>query len=73
MEFNYFLRKVQVANIYYIGILKEKYTLLKEIHIQVNQRTNMKFIMDWIFACYILHNVFVNLDDIWAIELTKIG
>lgn len=63
-KINYYLAKVKVINKYWIRIIKDQWILVSEICIQLNQKIKMKFIIDWIFACYILYNMFVDLDNI---------
>ncbi|EFP83231.2 uncharacterized protein PGTG_09184 [Puccinia graminis f. sp. tritici CRL 75-36-700-3] len=70
VEFNYCLAKSRVRNEHAIGVLKARWSSLKEMRLHLYRPTDMQAYIHWIYACIILHNMLASLDDTWR-DLTS--
>jgi len=68
-HFNDVVSRVRVLVENAIGILKAKFQSLKGLRTVVCSEKDMKFIIDWITVCVILHNR--TIDDTWANDLME--
>lgn len=66
-NFNYHLAQSRVRIEHAIGILKGRFSSLRELRSQLKNRDEMKATIQWITACLILHNLLANLKDQWNI------
>ncbi|KAI7945494.1 hypothetical protein MJO29_011882 [Puccinia striiformis f. sp. tritici] len=66
IEFNYCLAKSRVRNEHTIGILKARWSSLKEMRLHLFKPEHMQEYIRWIYACIILHNMLASLGDAWV-------
>ena len=64
-DFNYRLAQSRVRIEHAIGILKGRFSSLREIQSQIRNRDEMKAIIKWIISCIVLHNLLADLKDQW--------
>ncbi|KAL6557491.1 hypothetical protein OROMI_017841 [Orobanche minor] len=64
-EFNYVLVKARVRNEHTIGILKGRWSCLREHRQQIKSSSDIEAIIQVSTACVILHNMLANLGDSW--------
>ncbi|KAL6572926.1 hypothetical protein OROHE_002402 [Orobanche hederae] len=64
-EFNYLLAKSRVRNEHNIGILKGRWSCLREHRQQIRSANDVQAIIRVSTACVILHNMLANLGDSW--------
>ncbi|KAI0995168.1 hypothetical protein K3495_g13013, partial [Podosphaera aphanis] len=64
-EFNYLVAKSRVRNEHCIGMLKGRWTSLRELRLRVDKDEDMEHICEWIAVCCILHNLLADLGDEW--------
>ncbi|KAI0995832.1 hypothetical protein K3495_g12349 [Podosphaera aphanis] len=60
-EFNYLVAKSRVRNEHCIGMLKVRWTSLRELGLRVDKDEDMEHICEWIAVCCILHNLLADL------------
>lgn len=65
-EFNYCVAKARVRNEHCIGILKGRWSSLRELRLQLINKEDMQHIIDWSVCCAILHNMLADLGDQWT-------
>lgn len=65
-RFNLLFSKARVVNEHTIGILKNRWASLKGLPHQIQKEEELKYVNDWILACVVLHNMLMEMDDIWA-------
>lgn len=64
-DFNMCVAHVRVVNEHTIGVLKNRFSSLQEVCIQVNNDEDVKRVNLWIAACTVLHNILMELNDVW--------
>jgi len=57
------LARLRVKSEHTIGSLKRRWGSLKELRVGLASDAHFYFAMDWIVACYVLHNVCVARGD----------
>ncbi|KAI7934703.1 hypothetical protein MJO29_015966 [Puccinia striiformis f. sp. tritici] len=65
VNFNYYLAQSRVRIKHAIGILKGRFSSLREIRTQLRSRSKGKAAVKWIISCLILHNLLADLKDQW--------
>jgi len=65
-DFNYCLSKSRVRVEHCIGILKSRWSSLREMRQQLRNKNEMSIFTSWVSACCILHNMLANLGDAWS-------
>eukprot|EP00644_Phytophthora_capsici_P013820 jgi/Phyca11/119893/e_gw1.40.258.1 len=63
--FNTCVAHVRVVNEHTIGVLKGRWSSLKELRIQLNKKEDMRRLLDWVNACVVLHNMVITYGDDW--------
>ena len=64
-NFNYHLAQSQVWIEHAIGVLKGRWASLREMQNQLQNPKDMKFLINWIITCVILHNLLADIKDEW--------
>jgi hypothetical protein len=62
-DFNYCLAKSRVRVEHCIGILKSRWSSLREMRQQLRSKKEMNILTSWVAACCILHNMLAKLGD----------
>jgi len=65
-EFNTCVAHARVVNEHTIGVLKNRWSSLKELRTQLNGDENLDSILRWITACITLHNLMIDFADEWS-------
>ena len=65
VDFNYHLAQSRVRIEHAIGILKGRFSSLREMRTQIRNRKEMKVAIKWIISCVVLHNLLADLKDQW--------
>ncbi|KAG1699902.1 hypothetical protein DVH05_012341 [Phytophthora capsici] len=58
----------RVVNEHTIGVLKGRFSSLRELRIQIREKEDMKKILFWVNECVVLHNILLSLNDEWSSE-----
>ncbi len=58
-KFNKYFSRFRVRIEHCFGILKERFSSLKELRVRVKDISSHKFVCSWIMACCILHNILI--------------
>lgn len=66
--FNYYLAHSRVRNEHCIGVLKGRWQSLKELRNRLQNDEGMERICHWVFACCVLHNIMVHINERWTEE-----
>ncbi|KAF4042005.1 DDE superfamily endonuclease [Phytophthora infestans] len=64
-DFNKCVAHVRVVNEHTIGVLKERWSLLRELRVQIRQNEDMNRVLLWLCACVVLHNMVLLFGDDW--------
>ncbi|POW16308.1 hypothetical protein PSTT_01455 [Puccinia striiformis] len=64
-EFNYCVAKARVRNEHTIGILKARWSSLREMQLHLYIRRHMREVVSWLYSCVVLHNMLAQLGDQW--------
>ncbi|ETN13040.1 hypothetical protein PPTG_22447 [Phytophthora nicotianae INRA-310] len=64
-EFNNYLAMSRVRNEHAIGILKGRWSSLRELRNQLRSEQEMTQLIDWAIGCCVLHNMMARLGDGW--------
>ncbi|KNF01695.1 hypothetical protein PSTG_05122 [Puccinia striiformis f. sp. tritici PST-78] len=64
-EFNYCVAKARVRNEHTIGILKARWSSLREMRLHLYIRRHMREVVSWLYSCVVLHNMLAQLGDQW--------
>eukprot|EP00644_Phytophthora_capsici_P005192 jgi/Phyca11/96240/e_gw1.1.1194.1 len=64
-EFNNYLAMSRVRNEHAIGVLKGRWSSLRELRIQLRWKEEMTYLIDWAIGCCVLHNMMARLGDGW--------
>lgn len=64
-EFNFYLAKSRVRNEHAIGVLKSRWSTLREMRNQLRNKAEMEYFIDWVLGCCVLHNMLAKLCDTW--------
>ncbi|GMF27024.1 unnamed protein product [Phytophthora fragariaefolia] len=67
-DFNTCVAHVRVVNEHTIGVLKGRWSSLKELRIQIRKKTDMERITLWFTGCVVLHNMLIAFEDEWTDE-----
>ena len=65
VDFNYRLAQSQVRIEHAIGVLKGRFSSLRELRTQIRNLKEMKVTIKWIISCVVLHNLLADLKDQW--------
>ena len=65
VDFNYRLAQSRVRIEHAIGVLKGRFSSLRELRTQIRNRKEMKVTIKWIISCVVLHNLLADLKDQW--------
>ena len=65
VNFNYRLAQSRVRIEHAIGVLKGRFSSLRELRTQIRNRKEMKVTIKWIISCVVLHNLLADLKDQW--------
>ncbi|KNZ62457.1 hypothetical protein VP01_12686g1, partial [Puccinia sorghi] len=65
VNFNYHLSQSQVRIEHAIGILKVRFSSLRELQTQIRNHKEMKDTIKWIISCVILHKLLEDLRAQW--------
>ena len=64
-KFNTYLAKSRVRNEHAIGILKGRWSSLREMWNQLQSPKELNYFIDWVIVCVLLHNMLAKIDDEW--------
>eukprot|EP00644_Phytophthora_capsici_P002773 jgi/Phyca11/573723/estExt2_Genewise1.C_PHYCAscaffold_550104 len=64
-EFNNYLAMSRVRNEHAIGVLKGRWSSLRELRNQLRSQEEMTHLIDWAIGCCVLHNMMARLGDGW--------
>lgn len=64
-KFNTYLAKSRVRNEHAIGILKGRWSSLREMRNQLRSPKELTSFIDWVIVCVILHNMLAKIGDEW--------
>jgi hypothetical protein len=63
IKFNYCIAKAQVRKKRTIGILKGRWVSLQELRLALQTKRDMQNIIQWVNACFTLHNMLAQLGN----------
>jgi hypothetical protein len=63
--FNELFSSARVVIEHVNGILKNRFSSLREMRTQIKEKSDFKRINDWILVCLILHNILLSYSDEW--------
>lgn len=64
--FNYCLARSRVRVEHCIGILKGRWSSLKEMRQQIRNDGDMMILVKWVLSCCVLHNMLAEISDEWT-------
>ncbi|KAF4036907.1 DDE superfamily endonuclease [Phytophthora infestans] len=64
-DFNKCVAHVRVVNEHTIGVLKGRWSSLRELRVQIRQNEDMNRVLLWLSDCVVLHNIMLLFDDDW--------
>ena len=64
-KFKTYLAKSRVWNEHAIGILKGRWSSLREMRNQLRSPKKLNSFIDWVIVCVILHNMLAKIGDEW--------
>jgi hypothetical protein len=64
-RFNKRLSRVRIDIEHAFEILKDRWRSLTELRLRVRNKKNYIYVIRWIIACVILHNILLNIKDDW--------
>jgi hypothetical protein len=67
-DFNFRHANMRVSVEHLMGALKGRWQSLKELRCQVKKKSDLSNVNNWIRCCYILHNILIELSDVWDID-----
>lgn len=56
---------MRVVNEHTIGVLKGRWSSLRELRVQIRQNEDMNRVLLWLSACVVLHNMVLLFGDDW--------
>ena len=66
LNFNYCAAQSRVRVEHAIGILKGRWSFLREVQNQMHSESEAKTLGKWVYAAIVLHNLLANLGDQWT-------
>lgn len=69
--FNTCVAHVCVVNEHTIGVLKNRWSCLKELRVQINKKGDMECALLWMLAGAILHNMLISFGDAWEEQVPE--
>eukprot|EP00644_Phytophthora_capsici_P000100 jgi/Phyca11/99824/e_gw1.4.719.1 len=64
--FNTCVAHVRVVNEHTIGVLKGRWSSLRELRIQIKVKEDLERVLRWMHACVVLHNWLISFGDEWG-------
>ncbi|KAE9355365.1 hypothetical protein PR003_g2898 [Phytophthora rubi] len=64
--FNTCVAHVRVVNEHTIGVLKSRWSSLRELRVQIKIKEDIERVLRWINACVVLHNLPIEIADDWS-------